>query len=98
MAVFHAAQALLLERQGSAPKTHAGVRGGFGRIAKGEPGLGPDAGRFLARAYDYKDIADYRIDATVDAAEAADAIDAAADLVARIGAVLEGAPPDAASG
>jgi uncharacterized protein (UPF0332 family) len=97
MAAFHIAQAVLFERQGRAAKTHAGVRGTFRRLAKEDPQLGPESGRLLARLYDYKEAADYRLDVRVTAEEAAPAIDEAADLVRQVTAAL-GMPPAADRG
>jgi uncharacterized protein (UPF0332 family) len=91
MASFHAAQALIFERQGKSPRTHSGVHGAFGRLAKAEPGLGRASGKFLPNAYELKDIADYSTDRTVEADEA-EAIRDAAEFLAAVEAVLGAAP------
>src|SRR5690348_15234721 len=56
MAAFHAAQALIFERQGDVPRTHSGVHGAFGRLAKDEPRLGPRYGKLLPDAYEQGDL------------------------------------------
>src|SRR5262249_56483757 len=57
LAAFNAARALIFETTDKAPKTHAGVRVEFARIAGADSTLGPDLLRFLVRAYDFKQIA-----------------------------------------
>ena len=89
MAAFHAAQALIHDRDGKVPKTHSGVQQQFARLALADAALGETLGRFLSRAYDYKDIADYRTDRAVTATEAGDVIAKAKDFVARIEALLK---------
>ena len=89
MAAFHAAQALIHDRDGKVPKTHSGVQQQFARLALADAALGETLGRFLSRAYDYKDIADYRTDRAVTATEAGDVIAKAKDFVARIEARLK---------
>lgn len=84
MAAFHAAQALIHDRDGKVPKTHSGVQQQFARLALTDATLGEDMGRFLSRAYDYKDIADYRTDRAVTVIEAGDVIAKAKDFVTRI--------------
>lgn len=86
MAVFHAAQALIHEREGKVPKTHSGVQQRFARLAMAEPALGEDLGRLLSRAYDYKDISDYRTDRDV-------SIDECADILARARQFLDKVEP-----
>ena len=54
MAMFHAAQALLLETEGKVPKTHSGVRARFGLLVKSDPRIGGERSTLLARAYAYK--------------------------------------------
>ena len=90
LAVFHAAQALIFERNGKVPKTHHGVHAQFSRLARSEPRIG-DLPRFLSRAYDFKTVADYEIgpDATVPLAEAKCAIKAARRFIDRIAELLE---------
>lgn len=94
MTAFDAARALLFERNGSVPRTHGGVHGAFGRLAKDDPRLGRAAARFLSAAYDLKDRADYRVDRIVSLAEAETAIAEAGRFLAAIERVLgEGPPP-----
>ncbi len=88
MAAFHAAQALLHDRDGKVPKTHSGVRAQFARIALADASLGEQFGRFLARAYEYKDISDYRTDRPVTQVEAADVIERANAFVDAVAKVL----------
>ncbi len=91
LAVFHAAQAMIFERDAKVPKTHRGVHAQFSRLARNEPTLGTELSRFLSRAYDFKAVADYEIgpDATVPLAEAISATDAAENFVGRIADLLE---------
>ena len=88
MAAFHAAQAIIFERSGKALKTHSGVHSAFGRLAKADPNLGAEMSRFLAHAYELKDISDYRIGETVSPERAAEAIGASAAFVARVETAL----------
>jgi uncharacterized protein (UPF0332 family) len=92
MTSFHAAQALIFERRGKVPRTHSGVHGIFGQLAKGEPGLDRALGRFLPNAYELKDIADYSTDRTVEPDEAEAAIRDAAEFLGAVEAVLGAAP------
>ena len=74
-AVFHAAEGFIFERSGKAAKTHSGVRSEFARLARAAPGIDRSFSTFLAEAYKYKDISDYRVDesddVTMDEANAA---------------------------
>jgi uncharacterized protein (UPF0332 family) len=88
MAAFHAAQAVLFERQGRAAKTHAGVHESFGQLAAREPGLGGQLGSFLPRAYYLKDVADSSTTRTINAAKAEAAINDAADFVGQVAPAL----------
>lgn len=88
MAAFHAAQALIFERQGDVPRTHSGVHGVFGRLAKDEPHLGPRYGKFLPDAYDFKAISDYDTERTVEPAQAEAVIREAAEIIAAVKAAL----------
>lgn len=97
-AAFHAAEALIVERTGKIAKTHSGVRSEFARLARAAPEIDKAFSIFLAKAYEYKGIADYGIGhgAVVTMAEADDAIRNAARLVDCITALLaEGPPQDA---
>ena len=83
LAGFHAAQALILARTGQIAKTHSGLRGTFARLATGEPKIDRSYSRFLARAYAFKEIADYGVgaQAVVTATEAQETIDTAVQFI-----------------
>jgi uncharacterized protein (UPF0332 family) len=90
-AVFHAAEALILEQTGRIAKTHSGVRTEFARLIRE---TGRDARMltvFLAEAYKYKELGDYGVgpDAEVRLEEAHDLIDRARDFLARVSAILD---------
>lgn len=80
ISAFHAAQALISERTGTAPKTHAGVHSQFGMLAKGDPHFDIALRRFLSQAYELKTVADYdlELDVVVSPERAAAAIETAA--------------------
>lgn len=65
MAAFHAAQALIFEREERVMKTHHGVQSEFHRIARGtsgaDTGIDPNLPAFLSRAYRMKTAADYEM-------------------------------------
>ena len=88
--MFHAAQALIFERDARVPKTHRGVHAQFSRLARKEPTLGAELPGFVSRAYDFKAVADYEIgpDATVPLAEAISATEAVENFVDRIADLL----------
>ena len=90
LAAFHAAQAVIFERNSKVPKTHRSVHAQFSRLARDEPKLGAELSRYLSQAYDFKAVADYEIgpDAAVPLAEAMRAIDAAEDFLHRISELL----------
>jgi uncharacterized protein (UPF0332 family) len=91
LAAFSAARALIFETTDKAPKTHAGVRVEFARIAGTDAALGPDLLRFLVRAYDFKQIADYETTgASTSAPEASATIDQAEAFVVRVERKLAG--------
>ena len=79
LAVFHAAQAMIFERDAKVPKTHRGVHAQFSRWRETNRLSAPKA------------VADYEIgpDATVPLAEAISATDAAENFVGRIADLLE---------
>ena len=96
-AAFHAAQAFIVERTGKIAKTHSGVRSEFARVARVTPEIDKAFSIFLAKAYMYKEIADYGVGhgAVVTTAEADDAISDAARLIDCITTLLaEGRPQD----
>lgn len=59
LVVLGAAQALLFERTGRIVKTHSGVRTQVALLARDDPALDPTLAVFLARACDFKEVADY---------------------------------------
>jgi uncharacterized protein (UPF0332 family) len=75
-------------------KTHSGLRSEFFRLARETPELDNALPVFLAKAYRFKDVADYGAgpDAVVTSAEADDAITRAAHFVAAITALLAEPP------
>lgn len=88
-AVFHAAQAFIVSQTGKPAKTHSGVRSEFNRLAKDDPRISVAFRTFLAKAYAYKEIADYSIDKkseiTLQAARnAVDTADGFVDCVTRL--------------
>lgn len=97
LAGFHAAQALILERTGDAPRTHAGVHAMFGQVGRTEPGLDRDLLRFPSRAFALKSAADYATspEAQVTEATARAALAEARRLVAAVTIALgaEGGAP-----
>ena len=88
LAVFHAAKALVFERTGKTPKTHSGVRQAFGQVVVDE-GLDQDLGRFLARAYEYKTIADYDLTRRIAAEDVEPILERAEQAVLLITQILE---------
>lgn len=90
LAALHSAMAALVFFDGDAPKTHSGTRSRFSKIAKDNELLGGDLGRFLARAYDYKDAADYRFEAAILREDAEAAIASALDMLQRIRRAISG--------
>lgn len=59
LAAFHAAQALIYERENRALKTHHGVQSEFSKLIKDDPSIPADLRGFVSRAYSFKTIADY---------------------------------------
>jgi uncharacterized protein (UPF0332 family) len=90
LAGFHAAQAIVFERTARVAKSHSGLRTAFPRLAKDDPGIDRTFTCFLARAYKFKEIADYGIgpQAVVTAAEAQEMIDLATRFVDRMAEIL----------
>lgn len=66
IALFHAAQALPFEKEGKLPKTHSGLRARLGQLAKSDTRIGDARSTLLAKAYAYKEIADYALDRSVE--------------------------------
>ncbi len=79
MAGFHAAQAMLFEREDRVFKTHGGVQSEFHKAVRNDPRFDADLRGFLARTYQLKATADYGTgpDAIVSDAQAAVALAAA---------------------
>ena len=90
LAAYHAAQAFIFDRTGKAAKTHSGVRSEFARLAKDEPEIERAFPTFLARAYAFKETADYAIghQAGVSGGEAEQAIKIATSFVDRIAGLI----------
>lgn len=53
-AMFHAATAVLIAREGTAPATHSALIGRFSQLARAEGGTARDHGRALNRAFDLR--------------------------------------------
>jgi uncharacterized protein (UPF0332 family) len=89
-AAFHAAEALIFERTGRVAKTHSGVRSEFSRLTRHDPSIASDLPRILARAYEFKEFADYRTArmATVTDQQAEAQIEAARRFISEIGNLL----------
>ncbi len=90
LAGYHAARALIFERNGSAAKTHRGAQSEFARLARNEPSIDDDLRRFLPRTYDLKAGCDYELgpDAVVPHEQAEAAIQEAARFIAFIAMLL----------
>jgi uncharacterized protein (UPF0332 family) len=59
LAAFHAAQALIYERENRTLKTHGGVQSEFSKLIRDDPSVPTDLRGFVSRAYAFKTIADY---------------------------------------
>lgn len=88
---FHAAEALLIARTGRRAKTHSGLRTSIARLASESDDLNREWGKFPARAYDLKSLADYgtKVDA-VTADDARFAIDGAQRMIDEVALLLCG--------
>ena len=62
LAAFHAAQALLFERESRVVKTHSGVHTEWQRLTRGDADVDQDLRKFLSRSYRFKVTADYGLD------------------------------------
>jgi uncharacterized protein (UPF0332 family) len=93
-AAFHAAQAYIVERTGKIAKTHSGLRTEFARLSKENAEIDRAFSTFLAKAYTYKEISDYGVGpgAVISTAEAVEAIEMAARMIARIAVLLGDRP------
>jgi len=59
LAAFHAAQALIYERENRSLKTHRGVQSELSKLIRDDPSVPADLRGFVSRAYAFKTIADY---------------------------------------
>ena len=87
---FHAAQALILARTGKATKSHSGLRSTFARLTKDDPQIDRRFAGFLARAYAFKEIADYVVipQAVITVEEAREVLATAREMIDCIAEVL----------
>jgi uncharacterized protein (UPF0332 family) len=94
LAGFHAAQALIFEKQGRSPKSHGGVQSEFALLVRNEPIIDRDLRAFLGRTYSLKAIADYETGpgSHVSTTQATEAIAAARSFVAAIVGLLPAMP------
>lgn len=60
-AMYNAATAVFLARQGAYPKTHGTIVGQFGLVVKDMPGKARDHGRALREAFELRLLADYDV-------------------------------------
>jgi uncharacterized protein (UPF0332 family) len=90
LSCFHAAQALIFEREGRVPKTHNGVQSEFLRLTKDDTRVDHELRRILSRTYDLKAIADYETgpDSEISAEQGTEAVEAARNFVAHCAALL----------
>ena len=90
LAGFHAAQALIFEREERVFKTHNGVQGEFARLVKDDYRFDVNLRPFLGQTYKLKSIADYEtgLGSKVTKAQAGEAIAAAKLFVARLAVLL----------
>lgn len=89
-AVFHAAEAVIVERTGKVAKSHTGVRTEFARQVRHDPKTARTMTSFLAQAYKYKEIGDYGVGVgeTITADEARLAIASAANFIDWVAEIL----------
>ncbi len=89
-AQFHAAQALIFERNDRIAKTHRGVQNLFHRLAKNDPAIDSRLAGDLSAAYHFKQAADYETGSagTITPADAGDALRAAQHFLTVIAKVL----------
>ena len=95
LAGFHAAQAMIFERDDRTVKTHNGVHTEFARLVRDDRDFSPVLRSFLPRTYEMKSIADYGVGpgADVSLAEAEGAIEEAARFIALVEAKLAAPAP-----
>ena len=90
LAVYHAAHAFVFESTGKAVKSHKGMRSKFAEVTKGDGRFDRALTSLLARAYKFKEVADYGIGpgGGVTAKEAQGLIDLAQRFVDKITQLL----------
>lgn len=95
LAGFHAAQALLFERESRVVKTHNGVHTEWQRLTRDDDTVEPALRAFLSRSYSFKVTADYGLDPLdrVTEEQASTAIATAERLVALVETKLAAPPP-----
>ena len=93
-AAFHAAQALLFERESRVVKTHNGVHTEWQRLTRDDAEVDKDLRGFLSRSFRFKITADYGLDPLdrVTDAQASEAIAVAERFIALVESKLA-APP-----
>ncbi|MEO9191407.1 MAG: HEPN domain-containing protein [Acetobacteraceae bacterium] len=96
LAAYHAAHAFVFESTGKAMKSHSGMRTMFASVTKDDPRVDRTLASLLARAYKFKEVADYGVgsQAPITAEEAQDVIDIAQRFVDTITQLL---PPGVSS-
>lgn len=89
-AQFHAAQALIIERTGRAPKTHKGVTSLFHELVRAEALLDRCLAGRLTNSYRYKELADYGGGGAgrISRQDATEVIASAGDFVGQVRRVL----------
>lgn len=80
-AMFHAARAVLLRSNGTAPKKHASVKGQFSHLAQSRDNTLRDAAHSLNKAEEKRIIADYRDSERVSADDAREALNRAVNFL-----------------
>lgn len=97
LAAYHAAHAFAFERTGQVVKSHTGMRTMFARTAKADRRIDRTFASLLARAYKFKEVADYGVGSQgiVTVQEAQEVIDIAARFVDTITRLL---PPGPSAG
>ena len=91
-AMYNAAAAVLLARQGTIPKTHGSIVGQFGLLVKDMPGKARDHGRALREGFELRLLADYDAGATGLAERAITSLDAAGSFVTFAATLLRKRP------
>lgn len=92
-AAFHAAEALISERTGKIPKTHAGVHSEFARLIKDGTASDRPLSSFLIQAYKHKQMCDYGPTVSEEQSLEASiaALPAAVEFVARVEVLIANA-------